>query len=415
MNDTEFHLKMLLTDRVADDLTRLAACLHKSNSAPTQLHIQIEAKRSFGHHVDSVAEAARAIRFLSPFCGPLTHITAISHVQYSAYTDARPFSEAASVAAATLTHLSFRIDVQTQQSAGHIFKANTSPIDADCKVVSHQFSSFKNLGHLHLEICSICYPQAWATLPASLHTLQLNASYIAPPQGVILQNLLSLSLEQSRCHELNRLLAVCPQLSQLNLKKLFTPSSRQELEDLHEIMQYPIWCKNQDSKAHSVSVKQLHKQPRQGRWFQQYHPAANAVTISAPELVVGLPIMPTILHFSFDFDDSLQIHPGSTTVATVGRLLHHIPRAFSFLEVLYLKNIFLLDSDLTQLHACNCLRRVTIRSSAYVTGEASLRLVAALPTLVVCDVEESLLVTSQHKVEINMICQEHASFMTVQP
>lgn len=402
-------------------LSGIASCLTQSSSTPKRLHIWLQAKsRQSGCYEKQAClleprfrfeAATTAVHLLGPSCGPLTHITVL--VQSPAYYKGSFFDgyrafliEVRAVFTSTLTHLSYSCDQQLPFPCSNNHTDET--LYGGYEVIlglrtALELSAFRLLTYLKLAYGCICDKQVWAALPPSLQSLDIRAAYAAPHNGLLLPNLLDLSFQHSRCHELKKILTACPNLHKLSIVKLFTPSSTADLEDLDSIMSHPVWSKESSSLSPSSFPTQLHTHI--GEWRLQQRSDEEVVSAILPPhiLISHLPMMSAILDFRFVFSGGetlLQPPPAE-------RLLHHIPRAFPFLRVLHLKGLFLADSDLVQLHACKSLCRLEICASAHITGVAAIQLAAVLPKLVRFDLERCQLVTPDQEIAIHMLCEAH--------
>lgn len=245
-----------------EDFNGIAACLFQSSSLPTQLDIQLsglhdnydENRGSRG--VNYVAVAAKAVRFIGPFCGPLTHITIGGKLELDSGGQFTPMLEAAAgVAASTLTHLLFTVevdmcecDVEEELEMDEL----DVPQEERDSVSSVQLSdeaaavlpSFMCLTHLHISCGSFTDELVWTALPPRLQSLTLRDMHCAPSWGILLPGLREINLQTSHCRELCRLLESSRKypLKRLTLGKLLPPRNDQERVDLQTIKGNRLWC-----------------------------------------------------------------------------------------------------------------------------------------------------------------------------
>lgn len=455
----------------------IAACLHQSKSTPTQLDIQLRGTcNDYDDYVDPpsislIERAVKAIRFLGPFCGPLTHITVSGQAPRCEHEDFAYFlNSVAGVCATSLTHLSVTIDAaatnpelgnnEEEEEPAHHYFMDSNSVDA--------LTPFTSLTHVNLPFSSICEKSVWAALPSSVQSLCLNSSRRAPHHSLILPNLRELTLQHSHCHPLKRLLEACPRLQKLNVVALTAPRDIDEQRDLEVIMAHPVWRRNYNGHPGCTPVTALYlpmelvntrafesdsesddgeeeeaggeEEAAQGEEEEAHgeeeetdggegeaegseetgteeaepeeeeeanQPGSN--TLRTWVALAGLPAMHTIVTFQCDFTRYLGGGGGGfMSEVCAERILHQISRAFPNLRSLSLKGLFLLDSDLTELYLCQSLTKIELHSSDHITGRAVLSLAAALPRLVRLYVNACELITNQHQDAIKRVFKDRA-------
>ncbi|MEW5318481.1 MAG: hypothetical protein WDW38_009700 [Sanguina aurantia] len=331
-----------------DELSDLTTCLDQSLESVTQLTIQLKGRDTGKVDNDIVNLAAAAVRILGPFCGPLTHITVCGEVVLEKikcfgaspiFTFTPLVQAAGSVCPSSLTHLRFSMLLRagwgTPASLGKAQCQNFVPDGAFCIQLddgaSEALASLTHLTHLWLEHGDVSDNTLWDFLPSSLQSLGMHTllSHRSAPQ-TLKPNLRELTLKFSSCSQLLKLMAMCPQLTGLDLATLQMPCSPEELADLGDIMSHPAWCANNSSGQKCTPVTEL----LQATEWEVLDPEASAAILAA------LPVMPTITKFVYEYMDT----PGQTPPPNSANLLHHITRAFPYLKTLRISDVPFLDS-----------------------------------------------------------------------
>lgn len=372
--------------RMEDELSDLTTCLDQSLESVTQLTIQVKGRDAGEVDNEIVNLAAAAVSILGPFCGPLTHITVcgevvLEEVVYSGNAPVftfTPLIEAASaVCAASLTHLSFSMQLYaswgTPAPLGKEQFRDLVP-DGDFEILldnraCEALSSLTHLAHLALEHGDITGDSVWAALPPSLlslgvHTLRSHTAACM----TLRSNLREVALKSSSCSQLHKLMAMCPQLTGLDLATLQMPCSPEELADLGDIMSHPAWCVNNSGGPTSSPVTELLQATQ---W-------ECGVPVDGEGMLASLPVMPTITKFVYEHPDSGTHCPPPNPAL----LLYHIPRAFPNLQTLHLSHIPCMDSEVRQLQACASLRELDFECCDDLLGTTILDFASRLPVLV---------------------------------
>lgn len=355
---------------MASSLIALADCLREPLSSVTHLNIHLNGEDTCTVDNPLIVAAAAAVRILSPVCSPLTHITVSGEVRTWGETTYTLLLQAASaVCAETLTHFSFNMQarlVKSQMKQGQEDQVLTSGCNFLLDdTASDALSSLTSLTHLKLEHGSVCDQEAWAALPITLQCLDICSQYINLPDNLILPNLRKLCMKQCDCYDLLDLLKACPLLQQLALVRLHSPTGPAEQQDLEEVMTHSLWCAKNGGGIHCTPVTESH----QGVAGETQSPLAPW------DMLVALPVMPTITNFRINFLDS---QAGQHLFVNPVRLLHHIPRLCPRLQILCIEHVLQLDLDLVELHVCSSLRILELHDSDDVSGEEVLMVLKAL-------------------------------------
>lgn len=396
--------------RLESDATSIGKYIHDTNSSVSQLHVKMRGGLLDIQEIPDPATniAAYMIYKMAKQCNALlTHLSVTCEMYLMGEDEGvyDPLLEAASaVAFSTLTHFSYCVpykfrcgsNTNPPPNFGGDLEEETEIYELDERV-EIPLSNLDRLTHLNLGHGFICKQRVWSALSNSLLSLSIHATYNTP-KHILLPSLQELNLRHSRCHDLLMLLAACPKLQALHVTKLFTPARVKEQQALAKLMMHPVWLQNNSGEPQCTPVTELHMYTELWDDHSVDKGIDYRVPNLAPEIVlIGLPVMPTITHFKFDFVDAFNEPRNIAAPAPMNPLLHHIPSAFPNLCIMRLDHLLLLDSGLMQLHACTSLIKLDIRASKHVSGQALLQLAAALPKLAHVYVISCKLVHRNHK------------------
>lgn len=402
-------------------LSDIAVFLHPALSAVTELEIKLhgDAPHDFYRFFSPAAEV---VNIMGLRCGALTHVSFFSRLNYyeedssvlvgnSIDTLDCALEAVARVCASSLRHLSFSTRLAKHPSLMLGIPTLDYPVEFNNLSLSmfydcDAFVSLACLVHLDLGCGNLSFRSGWKALPPSLKSLRMGRPD-SVPKGLNFPCMELLFLQHSNCDELRNLLEACPDSVRMHVTRVMAPETVAEEGDLDFIISHPAWYLANSGGPNCTPITELHMDDM---FYVRHHEHGYC---SSSRMLSSLSTMPSIINFRYTCKEETgdAVYPDPVdefVVEDLVRRLHHIPRAFPNLRSLELMHLFLVDSDLTELHPCRSMRVLEMKSCKHVTGQALLLLMAALPEMAHVEVSDCELVSEIQQREISVMSRKRS-------